>query len=523
LINSVNRTIAFSCIFVDFFSKEELLKECAYYFDAISETSYFVENLKMSTDEWVRVCMQRDKSEQVQVLPFYSVIDDKTLMVPMRLNYLISTSNGLAAGNTMEEAVVEGVSEIVERYNRTIITKERLVPPTIPDDYLEQFTAAYEIITDLRKAGYDVLIKDYSLGEGYPVIAAVVIDKKSHSYHVHVGANPVFEIALQRSLTEMFQGREISSVAKIHKVSLKKNLALSIRDILTIYSKGIGEYPIEFFDGEPSYSFSAFENRENCNNRELLAYVTEYIKSKNKKLLIRDLSLFGFNTYRIIIPGMSELKFYMLSEELKDSFPLLSLGAECSGLSCDITSYSPDELFSYETLNRYRVGKGFIDPCFSKMHYIPSIGNDRVESFYGNIDLAYAKWECMDRTGACEFAKKAMRYADEESEGALSCICSLTSLYSKDVITKELNQLKRFYNAETIEMLRSDLENDKNPFERLVLKCTPENCESCKNKANCTVELSYRVRDLIDKASFEFDNEAAVQRLREGFAFIRSV
>ncbi len=504
-----------------FWTKDELVAQCGCYLEAVKESSYLVEKLQLSTDEWADVCVQREKFQKIQMIPFYSVFEDKNVMVPIRFVNFISGSNGLAAGNTMEEAVVEGFSEIVERYNKEIVVKNGLIPPTVPEEYLKQFVAAYETITELRNAGYDVMVKDFSLGGGYPVIATVVIDKKSHTYHIHVGASPVFEIALQRSLTEMFQGREIKNVAKINKITLARKKDITLKEKRDIYAQGVEEYPIEFFDGEPSYAFTEFEDRSNCSNKDLSAYVLKYIRDRGKQLLIRDYSFLGFNTYRIIVPGMSEILFHTLSKIRKDAFPLLSLSVGY-GVTPDVTEMTQDELFDFKILNCYRVEKG-VAPRFSSLHYTPAIGKISDELYYGNISLAYAQWECWDRVGACKFAKMAERFADEKSEPFITCICMLTNLYDKNTVIKELNQLSRFFDAEVIEMLKSDFINEKNPFERFALKCSPKNCNSCKQKEVCTFEISNRLYELIVKATFEFDNEVAFERLRKGFNEIKAL
>ena len=109
--------------------------------------------------------------------------------------------------------MVQGFSEIQERYCQYQFLFRHLTPPDVPEDYLAQFSVASRIIRSIRAAGYDVVVKDCSLGEGYPVVCTAVIDRKTHQYHVHLGANPVFEIALERSLTEIFQGRNLSALA----------------------------------------------------------------------------------------------------------------------------------------------------------------------------------------------------------------------------------------------------------------------------------------------------------------------
>lgn len=59
-------------------------------------------------------------------------------------------SNGMCAGNSPEEALVQGLSEIIERVVQRRIFTEKPALPDVPEEYIQQFPYVYEIIQNLR-------------------------------------------------------------------------------------------------------------------------------------------------------------------------------------------------------------------------------------------------------------------------------------------------------------------------------------------------------------------------------------
>lgn len=503
-----------------FLSETELSEKCGFYLDALSKAASKSENVPITSEKLAQICFQLEKgAETTEAVTFYDAVNGKKVLLPLRLNCLTSGSNGLAAGNTMEEAIVEGFSEIVERFAQNRILKERLVPPTIPEEYLKNFETAYKIITDIRNAGYDILIKDCSLGEGYPVVAAVIIDKKLHTYHAHVGSSPVFEIALQRSLTEMFQGRQIGTVAKVHEISLDSARKVSAKNVMDAFHLGIGQYPIEYFDDQPSYPFVPFESKKDSTNKQLLAEIIKYVEDRGYRLLVRDLSIFGFHTYRVVVPGMSEWKYHYFSS----SVPALKLSVDTYGEMNNLKKASPDKLFGMQILNRYRVKAKIKDTAFSSLTEMPIGASPEEDLLLGNVSLAYVEWECGDRALACKYAKSVKPYMNEQDKALVSCLCKLPDLYNKKSIALSLTQLSRFYEASVIEDLRNVLMNDGNPFTRFTLECSPENCGGCRYKDTCEVQMVKELHDMIHSANMAFDNESALDKMHENFTGVRSL
>ena len=117
--------------------------------------------------------------ETIPVIPFADLNSGKIQWLPSFFNLVIYGSNGMAAGNTLEEAFVQGLSEIFERYASEMILSGKAVPPRIPDEYLQPYNL-WNLVEQIRENGkYDVAFYDCSLGKGYPVVGCIICDRKT--------------------------------------------------------------------------------------------------------------------------------------------------------------------------------------------------------------------------------------------------------------------------------------------------------------------------------------------------------
>jgi ribosomal protein S12 methylthiotransferase accessory factor len=176
---------------------------------------------------------------------------------------------------------VQGLSEIFERHVNLRIVKEKIKLPTIPDWYLMKYERLYKVIKEIEKEGrYKVLIKDGSLGKGYPVVVLIIIDKERQSYGVRLGAHPEFEIALERTLSEAFQGKTIDVFTGLSFLRFDNANILFPDNITNIAKVGLGQYPIELFTETADYEFAPFTDVTGRSNYEILKDMLELITSQ---------------------------------------------------------------------------------------------------------------------------------------------------------------------------------------------------------------------------------------------------
>jgi YcaO-like protein with predicted kinase domain len=142
----------------------------------------------------------------------FSVVNQKTIKVPVNFVSYIHASNGIAAGNTLEEAVVQASCEIFERHAQINTIKPERMTPTIDSDSVGN-AAIQEMIGFYREKNVDVMLKDLSLDGLLPCIGVLFInhnlpsDRLEHKILIP-GASFNLDESLTRCFTESMQGRE---------------------------------------------------------------------------------------------------------------------------------------------------------------------------------------------------------------------------------------------------------------------------------------------------------------------------
>ena len=229
-------------------------------------------------------------------------------------------TNGMCAGNTPEEALIQGISEVFERYVIRSIFRENITPPTVPVEYFQN-TTILDRIRRLGEVGITAVVKDCSLGLGLPVIGLLLTNQENNKYTFHVGADPSPITALERCLTEIYQGNPRDVEARFHP---RRGKSLSSEesdpadkaselDWQAAYydttSGGLGKWPESIFGDKATYPFTGFSHPVSTSDTADLAYLLAKIKDLERNLFIRDVSFLGFPAYQVFVPGMSETDF----------------------------------------------------------------------------------------------------------------------------------------------------------------------------------------------------------------------
>lgn len=241
-------------------------------------------------------------------IPFYNVGEKRVEYLPYKMYLALYGSNGMCAGNTPGEALVQGMSEVYERYVTKYLLQNPVTPPDVPEEYLRDYPEQYRMISQIREKGYRVIVKDLSLNEGYPVVGTIIADGKSKTYGFRLAAHPSFSIALERTLTEAFQGRTLGSFTSSAQTGNDMQAA-SVENITNIFKCGSGYYRKELLYKEADYPFTPFQESGDVTNRQLLERMVSPLLEKEYTVLIRDSGYLGFPAYHIIVPGFSEMYF----------------------------------------------------------------------------------------------------------------------------------------------------------------------------------------------------------------------
>ena len=243
------------------------------------------------------------------VITFYDECTGKTVELPVVLLRRFTGSNGMAAGNTLPEAVVQGLSEIFERYVQTIILKEQKTPPVVPRKYL-RYEGVADLIRKIESSGrYTVTVYDCSLGRGFPVVGTMITDKERGTFGLRFGAHPSFGVAVERTLTEAFQGKTLEHFTSWNAIGTDEDAASRI-NLDRQYIQGTGLFPAGIFINNADWSFQPWRQEILDSNETLLLRMLDLLKKEGFSLLIRNNSHLGFPACHVLVPGMSEILSY---------------------------------------------------------------------------------------------------------------------------------------------------------------------------------------------------------------------
>ncbi|MFT4143483.1 MAG: YcaO-like family protein [Mobilitalea sp.] len=248
-----------------------------------------------------------EKDNEYLCVPFFNLQQNKVEYIPYYAYTSYYLSNGMCAGNTPEEALVQGLSEIMERVVQKRIALEKPSLPDIPEEYLKRFPYVYELFQQLKETpGYTVMLKDCSFGGEYPVAGLVIIEKNTGNYGFKLGCHPDYGVAIERTLTEAAQGSDILLYSKRSKLDFTNSRVSDGSNILNGFKSGIAQYPYEILL-ETEEPFIPVEDVSNYNNKQILNKLVEKLSSAGYEILTRDVSYLGHPAYQIIIPGLSEV------------------------------------------------------------------------------------------------------------------------------------------------------------------------------------------------------------------------
>ncbi|MGV6857340.1 MAG: 30S ribosomal protein S12 methylthiotransferase accessory factor YcaO [bacterium] len=242
--------------------------------------------------------------EGVCALPYTRVSDQTTLWFPVNLIANLYVSNGMSAGNTAAEARVQALSEILERYVKFKVIAEGIALPEIPQQVVASYPGIKAAVDSLQEAGFGLHLKDASLGGRYPVINVTLLSPDGGCF-ASFGAHPCFEVALERTVTELLQGRDLEALNGFPPPTLDMETVASAENLETHFIDSSGSVHWSFFQQEPDYPFTAWDASGDTSKE--FSYLCNLIQADGKEIYILDHEHLGVYSCRIIVPSMSEI------------------------------------------------------------------------------------------------------------------------------------------------------------------------------------------------------------------------
>ncbi len=239
-------------------------------------------------------------------LPYTRISDNQTYYIPMNIIGNLYVSNGMAAGNTKTEARVQALSEIFERSIKSRILSEGIALPVIPQEVLNRYPEVIEAIAELEANGYPIICKDASLGGKYPVISVTLLNPQEGTAFASFGAHPKFQVALERTLTELLQGRNLYQLNVFSPPSFELD---DVKDHLNIEAHFIDSSGLihwNFFKETADYEFNDWNFGGKTTQDEFDSLI-KIFNQMEKEVYIMDFTHLDVYGCRIHVPGMSEI------------------------------------------------------------------------------------------------------------------------------------------------------------------------------------------------------------------------
>ena len=243
---------------------------------------------------------------RITVVPFADPVEGKIQLLPFLSLWNVTGSNGMAAGNTLEEAMVQALSEVFERKANQLLIQGKAVPPPIPYEEIKRYDGLYRLCEQVKEGGrYHVEILDCSMGKGWPVAAVCISDLQNGTFGLKLGAHPSFAVALERTLTEALQGRATMEgfTATCRAGSVEE--ADDFNNIPNVEKVGIGIYPATMFEEEPGWEYAPWTRWEGLDNKGFLQEMLRLLKEEGLHPLFRDTSFLGFPSCYVVVVDFS--------------------------------------------------------------------------------------------------------------------------------------------------------------------------------------------------------------------------
>ncbi|WP_095155264.1 OsmC domain/YcaO domain-containing protein [Pseudomonas sp. Irchel 3E13] len=242
-------------------------------------------------------------------LPFVRQSDGEVVYFPSNLIENLYLSNGMSAGNTLAEAQVQCLSEIFERAVKREILEGELALPDVPQEVLAKYPGIVAGIQGLEEQGFPVLVKDASLGGEFPVMCVTLMNPRTGGVFASFGAHPSFEVAVERSLTELLQGRSFEGLNDLPQPTFESHALMEPNNFVEHFIDSSGVVSWRFFSAKSDFEFVEwdFSGQGEDSNADEAATLFGILEGMGKEAYMAVYDDLGATACRILVPGYSEI------------------------------------------------------------------------------------------------------------------------------------------------------------------------------------------------------------------------
>ena len=242
-------------------------------------------------------------------LPYVRQSDGEVVYFPSNLVENLFLSNGMSAGNTLAEAQVQCLSEIFERAVKREIIEGEFALPDVPANVLAKYPGILTGIQALEEQGFPVLVKDASLGGEFPVMCVTLMNPRTGGVFASFGAHPSLEVALERSLTELLQGRSFEGLNDLPQPTFEGHAVTEPNNFVEHFIDSSGVVSWRFFSSKSDYEFVEwdFSGQGENSNAEEAATLFGILEGMGKQVYMAVYEHIGAKACRILVPDYSEI------------------------------------------------------------------------------------------------------------------------------------------------------------------------------------------------------------------------
>ena len=255
-----------------------------------------------------------DHEQRVVCLPFQALSSGQTVDFPANLLSNLYASNGLSAGNTVAEAQTQALSEILERWVKKCILTQNLCLPEVPDTVLARLPNVAHALERLKAHHLQVSVRDASLGGRFPVVNVTLFDPQSGRCFASFGAHPLFEVALERTVTEALQGRSLDHLDGFDVPIFDAEWVGSDENIENHFIDGSGWVHAHFIGDQADFAFYDWHHQPLPGleavetTQQQKAGLVHLIESQlQATVYATEDGYLGTPACRVVVPGVSEV------------------------------------------------------------------------------------------------------------------------------------------------------------------------------------------------------------------------
>lgn len=432
----------------------------------------------------------------------YKNLNGDEICLPSLFCDLYYGSNGLAAGNTKYEAIIQALCEVMERYVVKKVIQHELKQCSDITSYVKESMKVFNNqINEIEKTGLIIKFLDMSIETQLPVVMSVLIDPKSRKYFINCASHPSLMVAIERSITETFQGRPIDEISYF-MTPIVASYENRIQDNLnSIFTNGEGIFPINLlnFESMPNYLGGVWKDFESVNtNKQMAEIIIKKIQEQGFLVYVGDFSVCGFPTYQVIVPGMSEINDIIDTSQLKK----LNYTQKVKSI---LSKKNPSEVEINELINYFMNYEYPKDYILRDFYNLPLTGNANtsLDALHLNLLLSMAYGYIGDYNNA--------KINIQKYNEILSTICDNKDIIEYYLVVENvfhlLSQggkkedimkiLGNFFTKSIIEEVLTDISKEKILNYLPKIKCSGEDCCSdCEVNDICSVKV---VANIVEK------------------------